>query len=86
MGDSLFILIVAPIVEVEVLLVVGRSCLWEVLDGVDGNAGLVFSFTVCLQVLGCPVGSLHIWQRLGLLELCLDLVVQERNAVFHDRM
>ena len=25
----------APIVEV--LLVVGRSCLWEVLDGVDGN-------------------------------------------------
>ena len=49
MGDSLFILVVAPIVEV--LLVVGRSCLWEVLDGVDGNAGLVISITECLQVL-----------------------------------
>ena len=46
MGDSLFILIVAPIVEV--LLVVRRSRLWEVLDGVDGNTGLAISFTESL--------------------------------------
>ena len=67
---------------IEGTFVIGRSSCWQIFEWINVLPGLGVSVAEGLQVLGCPKGTVHVFQGLGMLELVLDLVVQECNAVF----